>query len=88
MSITDNKILTTMASITGTNHLAYYNGTACPITLPFDGVSWLKIAKEQYVEIDNNFGILHIYTKQKKQKVNAKCECGSKKKYKVCCMNK
>ena len=39
-----------MNSITGTNHLAYYNGTACPITLPFDGVSWLKITKEQYVK--------------------------------------
>ena len=157
--------MSTMNSITGTNHLAYYNGTACPITLPFDGLSWLKMAKEQYVkgvayeggneekfkevllgqmghwegelnricaggvssqakitewglavgipdendlailwylnvytlqyhlgvEIDNNFGILHINTKQKKQKkqkVNAKCACGSKKKYKVCCMNK
>ena len=151
-----------MPTSTGTGHLAYYKGTACPITLPFEGVSWVKMAKEQYVkgvayeggneeklkefllgqmdhlegvlnricaggpstqanitkwglavgipdenhlatlwylnvytlqhhlgvEIDNNFGILHIHTKQKKQKVNAKCACGSKKKYKVCCMNK
>ena len=153
-------------NLTGTGHLAYYNGTACPITLPHDK-SWMKIAKEQFVkgvefegtkeglkelllgqlrmmenklniicagsfstqekitqwcneigmpnegkvaslwymnvytlqhflevEVDDDFGILHMYeetknkTKVKKQKVNDPCDCGSGQKYKKCCMNK
>ena len=36
-------------NLTGTGHLAYYNGTACPITLSYDK-SWMKIAKEQFVK--------------------------------------
>ena len=145
----------------GTNHLAYFNGTACPITLPYQGIPWLKMAKKQFEEglkidsveeqtemyvnqlrilenrlnticgnesttteniekwcsymgmhedkicvlwymnvyilqhhlgypVDNNFGIMHIETqnKKKKQKVNDQCGCGSSKKYKKCCMNK
>ena len=150
-------------NLTGTGHLAYYNGTACPITLSYDK-SWMKIAKEQFVkgvefegtkeglkemlleqmrkmehllnricagsfstpekialwcsqmgmtetkvatlwyvnvytlqhfldvEVDNDFGILHMYeetnSKVKKQKVNDPCDCGSGQKYKKCCMNK
>tara|TARA_R110002167_G_scaffold96101_1_gene255080 strand:+ start:94 stop:567 length:474 start_codon:yes stop_codon:yes gene_type:complete len=145
----------------GTGHLAYYKGTACPITLPYEKCGWLKRAKSQYdqavayegssgavktfllkqmdlmegklnricagemctptkieiwalemgmtenhlaslwylniytlqyylgVEVDNDFGILHVAEKPKKtkkQKVNDPCDCGSGKKYKKCCM--
>ena len=36
--------------LTGTGHLAFYKGTACPITLPFKGIPWMKMAKKQFVE--------------------------------------
>ena len=34
----------------GTGHLAYYNGTACPITVPYEGIPWMKMAKNQFIE--------------------------------------
>ena len=37
-------------NIIGTGHLAYYNGTACPITVPYEGIPWMKMAKNQFVE--------------------------------------
>jgi len=38
----------TMENFMGTGHLAYFNGTACPITLPYKGVPWMKLARDQY----------------------------------------
>ena len=34
----------------GTGHLAYYKGTACPITLPYNGIPWMEMAKKTFVE--------------------------------------
>ena len=42
--------MATTMNIMGTGHLAYYNGTACPITLPYKGIPWMKMAKKQFVE--------------------------------------